>query len=76
MRINMYMYYVTILYRNEMHKIKTEKGVEVTKKCDGQTDQGDHNIPNFRQKCRDKNAEYIVLTTNKKFGSETCTMKT
>ena len=30
--------YVTILYRNKMHKIKTERGVEVTRKCDGQTD--------------------------------------
>ena len=32
------MYYVTILYRNKKHKIKTERGVDVTRKCDGQTD--------------------------------------
>ena len=35
--LRIYMYYVTILFRNKMHKIKIEKGVDVTRKCDRQT---------------------------------------
>ena len=36
--LHIYIYYVTIMCRNKMHKIKTERGVDVTRKCDGQTD--------------------------------------
>ena len=28
--LHIYIYYVTILYRNNMHKLKTERGVDVT----------------------------------------------
>ena len=58
----MYMY-MTILYINKIHKIKTDRGVEITRKRDGQTDGrtnrqdrhdvGDHNIPDFLRKCKD-----------------------
>ena len=55
--LRIYIYYMTILYRNEMYKIKTERGVDVTRKCDGRTDRradrGDNNIPDFRRKCGD-----------------------
>ena len=44
---------MTILYRNKMYKINSERGVDVTRKCDGQTDWGDHNILDFLRKCGD-----------------------
>ena len=28
--LRIYIYYVTILYRNKMHELKTERGVDVT----------------------------------------------